>query len=213
MKKLYFYYIDMKYVRNLGKVDDNVMSVSPQSGKQNRPFIGVVTILNNKKYCIPLTSPKAKFRGKSGVDYIKIFDDKKVDSHGTNIIIGVLNINNMIPVDEAVISRVDLKINKQDSSAVAHSKELLQNQLNWCREHSDIIERRANKVYDLVVNNPNKNMSLISRCCNFKKLEDVLSRYSSKYHKQPNSVNEPMLEYGLTDALNNNEIEEDDLEL
>lgn len=36
MKELNFYYIDLKYIRNLSNVDDNVMSISPQRGKQNR---------------------------------------------------------------------------------------------------------------------------------------------------------------------------------
>ena len=36
------------------------MSVSPQIGKENSPFVGVVVICNDKKYCIPLKSPKPK---------------------------------------------------------------------------------------------------------------------------------------------------------
>ncbi len=42
MKKLNLYTMDMKYVRDLAKVDDNVLSVSPQENKQRRPFVGVV---------------------------------------------------------------------------------------------------------------------------------------------------------------------------
>ncbi len=56
--RLRLYTIDMKYVRNLEKVDDNVMSVSPQSGKAIRPFVGIIVLVNEKKYCIPLSSPK-----------------------------------------------------------------------------------------------------------------------------------------------------------
>ena len=58
--RLNLYSIDMKYVRNLSKVDDNVMSVSPQIDKVSRPFVGIVVICKNKNYCIPLTSPKEK---------------------------------------------------------------------------------------------------------------------------------------------------------
>ncbi len=50
----------MKYVRDLSKADDKVMSVSPQERKENRPFVGIVVIMDSKKYCIPLTSPKPK---------------------------------------------------------------------------------------------------------------------------------------------------------
>jgi hypothetical protein len=42
MAKLRLYRMDMKYVRDLARVDDNVMSVSPQVEKANRPFVGVV---------------------------------------------------------------------------------------------------------------------------------------------------------------------------
>lgn len=35
-KRLHLYLIDMKYIRNLAKVDDRVMSVSPQVGKETR---------------------------------------------------------------------------------------------------------------------------------------------------------------------------------
>ena len=50
----------MKYIRDLAKSDDNVMSVSPQIGKESRPFVGIVVICDKKPYCIPLTSPKPK---------------------------------------------------------------------------------------------------------------------------------------------------------
>ena len=56
--RLHLYTLDMKYVRDLSKADDKVMSVSPQENKENRPFIGIVVIMDGKKYCIPLTSPK-----------------------------------------------------------------------------------------------------------------------------------------------------------
>lgn len=38
-KRLNLYLIDMKYIRNLAKADDHVMSVSPQAGKETRPFV------------------------------------------------------------------------------------------------------------------------------------------------------------------------------
>ena len=48
-KRLSIYQIDMKYVRDLAKVDGKVMSVSPQENKENRPFVGIVVIMNDKK--------------------------------------------------------------------------------------------------------------------------------------------------------------------
>ena len=52
-KRLNLYLIDMKYIRNLAKADDHVMSVSPQVGKETRPFVGIVVVCESLKYCIP----------------------------------------------------------------------------------------------------------------------------------------------------------------
>lgn len=59
-ERLKLYRIDIKYVRNLAKIDDNVLSVSPQKNKSNRPFVGIIVINQKKKYCVPLSSPKVK---------------------------------------------------------------------------------------------------------------------------------------------------------
>ena len=92
-KRLNLYRIDMKYIRNLAKVDEHVMSVSPQLGKETRPFVGIVIVCDTQKYCIPLSSPKAKHNSmKNDVDFIKIMDGEKL--------IGVLNLNNMVPVED-----------------------------------------------------------------------------------------------------------------
>ena len=52
--KLKLYTMNMKYVRDLHNVDDSVQSVSPQIHKSNRPFVGVVVVCDEHKYCIPL---------------------------------------------------------------------------------------------------------------------------------------------------------------
>ena len=116
-KFLNAYIVDLKYVRDLSKADSRVMSISPQSGKEMRPFIGIVVIADNKEYCIPLTSPKEKFKVKSKEDFIKILDPKQKDEKGVPRTIGVLNLNNMIPVSEEVISKIDLKNSKLNKSA------------------------------------------------------------------------------------------------
>ncbi|MBR1571722.1 MAG: type III toxin-antitoxin system ToxN/AbiQ family toxin [Lachnospiraceae bacterium] len=104
MKKLDLYYIDLKYIRDLSNADDNVMSISPQRGKQSRPFVGVVVLMNNRKYCIPFTSPKDKFKNKkSQVDFIKVFDEERRDENGQFKLIGILNINNMVPIEARYI--------------------------------------------------------------------------------------------------------------
>lgn len=172
---LNLYYVDMKYIRELHNADDKVMSVSPQIGKAARPFLGVVLIMESKKYCIPLTSPqKDKFKGKSKEDFIKISDPKRKDEHGAPITIGILNLNNMIPVSEQFIQKIDL------SASTDFNRNLLINELKWCRDNLDIISNRANKLYNKVTLTPEKDRNLTQRCCNFKRLEQVLDKWLSK---------------------------------
>ena len=76
MARLRLYHMDMKYVRDLARVDNNVMSVSPQTGKSTRPFVGIV-VNGDRSYCVPLTSPKPKHeRMRNGRDLTKVFDPK-----------------------------------------------------------------------------------------------------------------------------------------
>lgn len=178
MIEIDLYYIDLKYIRSLSNVDDNVMSISPQRGKENRPFVGVIVLVNGEEYCIPLTSPKEKFRKKkSQVDFIKIFDESSRDENNQYKLIGVLNINNMIPVEATVIRKVDLVIHKNDSMEIKRSKILMQKQLAWCRANKEVINNRAQKVYDLVVNTPEKNKNLTKRANKYKELENKLRKY------------------------------------
>lgn len=87
------YKVDMKYIRNLHNIDDKVLSVSPQMGKDNRVFVGIVIICGAHKYCIPLSSPKEKHKKmKNSMDFSKIEINGKL--------LGVLNFNLMIPIEE-----------------------------------------------------------------------------------------------------------------
>lgn len=171
-EQLCFYNIDMKYIRDLSKVDDNVLSVSPQIDKQNRPFIGILVMINGKQYCAPITSPKPKHQTMpKNFDYIKIMG--KVGNKED--IIGVINFNNMIPVHKSVITPIELKIRPNDNFQTQHYKTLTGNQLKWCRSHSDAILKNAQKTYNMIVNGK-ANQSLKKRCCNFQKLEKVLEK-------------------------------------
>ena len=164
------YTLDMKYVRDLAKVDDNVMSVSPQIGKQMRPFVGVVLLCGGKRYCVPLSSPKPKHEHmRNSRDFSRI-----IDSGGK--LIGVLNLNNMIPVDENVIAPIDMVVRPSDDESVKGYKGLLNDQLDWCNANREIIVRKANKLYRLVTEHPERARSLVKRCCDYRKLEGVLEK-------------------------------------
>ncbi len=75
---------------------------------------------------------------------------------------------------------VDLHISESDSKKLAEYKHLMKDQLKWCNENIDNITKKANKLYQFVTITPEKSYSLTRRCCDFKKLEQVLEKWISK---------------------------------
>jgi len=176
-QRLNLYLIDIKYIRNLANADDNVMSVSPQIDKENRPFVGVVIVCEEHAYCVPLSSPKAKHVSmKNDVDFTKIIVQEKL--------IGVLNFNNMIPVDSSCIEPLDLKITSRDHVTTRQYKKLALKQLEWCRQNQESIVKKANKLYRLVQSD-RVSGHLKKRCCDFKKLEQISQKWNKNLKTKP----------------------------
>ena len=135
-ERLNLYYMDMKYIRDLHNADDRVQSVSPQIHKSNRPFVGIVVICGEHKYCVPLDSAKEKHKTqKNDVDFTRIFDGEKL--------ISVMNFNNMIPVDDKFIRKIDLSPNPKDNPAQAHYKKLCIKEIEWCRKNQESIVKKS----------------------------------------------------------------------
>jgi len=171
-KRLNLYLIDMKYIRDLAHADNNVMSVSPQIGKSSRPFIGIIVVCEEHEYCVPLSSPKEKYKAmKNDVDFTRIFDGEKL--------IGVLNFNNMVPVAEQFLQPVDLKSREGDNANTKHYKAMAAKQLTWCQKNQDAIVKKANKLYQMIITGAASGI-LKKRCCDFVKLEKVLERKTTK---------------------------------
>ena len=174
-ERLNLYFLDMKYVRYLHNADDRVQSVSPQIHKNNRPFVGIIVVCEEHKYCVPLDSAKEKHKTQNNdVDFTRIFDGDRL--------ISVLNFNNMIPVDDRFVSKIDLKPSEKDTIAQAHYKKLCIKEIEWCRRNQDSIVKKANKLYHLV-QKPNCSTMLKKRCNDFKKLEKVLEKLSENKTK------------------------------
>ena len=171
-ERLNLYRIDMKYIRNLHNIDNRVSSVSPQIGKQHRIYVGLVVVCNTRKYLIPLSHPVEKHKRMSPrADF-----DKIIDRHGK--LIGVLNYNLMIPVDDQQLIKIDLKKNKTDSIGESYYKQLCIDELNWCRKNADIIINKANCLYRLCTNESNYKGK--GRCLDFKRLEIECDKYNEK---------------------------------
>lgn len=169
------YKVDMKYIRNLHNIDDKVLSVSPQAGKDNRVFVGIVVICGVHKYCIPLSSPKKKhMKMKNSMDF------SKIEVNGN--LLGVLNFNLMIPIEEEQLQLVDTTVFKRDRENIRYYKRLCEQELEWCQKNSEVICNKANVLYKKCLSN--ENFSGKERCLNFLKLEAECRKYNAKIKKR-----------------------------
>jgi len=144
-KSFKLYTVNIKYIRNLHKVDDNVPSVSPQIEKQIRPFLGIIVLINDSKFCIPFTSNSNKKNKKFEAMRENITFRKICDKDGK--VLAALNLNNMIPVREEYVTEIDLRIHPTDTQELRRWKKLCIKELDWCQTHQDEIERLANELY------------------------------------------------------------------
>jgi len=171
-KRFKLYNVNIKYIRNLHRVDDNVPSTSPQIGKSSRPFLGIIVLVNGSKFCIPLTSNTEKKNKKFEVMRENITFRKICDKDGR--MLAALNLNNMIPVRDEYITEIDLKIRPEDTQVLQRWKKLCMKELNWCQSHQGEIERLANELYRIYTSNEPFEKRKI--CLNFPALEEECNK-------------------------------------
>lgn len=53
----------------------------------------------------------------------------------------------------------------------------MRDQLRWCNENRDLIVRKAQKLYRIVVERHVSARGLVRRCCDFKRLEQVMEEW------------------------------------
>lgn len=150
--RLNLYTVDSEYFDFLRNFEPRVPLV-----KVHRPFLGIVLKVNYKNYFAPLSSPKQKHTNMHEQrDLIKIDDGK----------LGVINLNNMIPIPMSRCIRIDLE-NIEDIKY----KILLKKQFLWCNKNSSKVILKAEKLYNSVCYSDKENSLLKKRCCDFKLLE------------------------------------------
>ena len=156
------YEIDDGYIEYLRKFDNKVLSTKVGDRNYTRKYVGI--LLHNKEfqYFIPLSSYK------SGT-YDSMHESisfKKIRN------MAVLRINNMIPVIDSVIRRIDF--NQVSDSKY---KILLQNEYRVLKPREREIRRDARIVYHYRLNEINKDKKLYKICCDFKLLEEKATEY------------------------------------
>ncbi|MBY8067964.1 type III toxin-antitoxin system ToxN/AbiQ family toxin [Vibrio fluvialis] len=157
-----FYTVTDDYIQHLKAADKNV----PDNYSETRAYIGIVLTVKGTKYLAPLTSYKEK------QDQIKnstptIF---KLNEEGNlSNKLGMIQLNNMIPVTDSVIDELDVDAQKEPY------KSMLQRQIKFIKKNSDKIATRATKLYRLVAESKHPHFSKVS--CNFELLEAAMLAY------------------------------------
>lgn len=163
-KKIRIVKVDSKYCDYLRKFDEKV--VFNAGSKELRPFIGILFIVNKLEYFAPLSSPKEKHRKlRNTLDLIKINNGEY----------GVINFNNMIPVEKGNYEEFDLNKKTEDKTEMKRIM-LMNNQLRWLTVNKQEIYTKSRLLYNLYKNNKlPKNVK--DRCCNFTLLEEKCKVY------------------------------------
>lgn len=158
---LKFVNVDMAYLKHLHEVCDEVFY--KPTNYDNKPYLGILINNNGRKYVLPLTSAKEKHKSwkdsypdrflvysiepKNAVSAQAIFmetDDENKVKH----ILSAVDIKKMIPVNDKVISAVDINSHADDSEEVAKYKDLMNKEYSFCVKIMDDILVKASRIYD-----------------------------------------------------------------
>lgn len=163
-----FYEIDDEYIDYLQKFDSKIYSTKMGNRNHARKYIGVLFHNKNCKYIIPLSS----YKPQTYDDMYESISFKKIANYA------VLRINNMIPIIDSVIHKIDFSKETDE-----RYKTLLQNEYRVIKSREKEIRRDSRIVYFYRLNDKNKNTKLYNICCNFVLLEEKSILY------QPQDIN------------------------
>lgn len=146
-----FYYIDQNYLASLSALDSRIYL------KSNRPYIGIIFKIADLHFFAPLSSPKPKHARLKKPSVYKMHE-----SNDPNKPLGIININNMIPVPLDKVSLVDM------TQVDRKYYWILQAQLRFIKSNQDDIKSCAETLYyKAKAGHP-----ISAYCLDFQKLED-----------------------------------------
>lgn len=157
--------VDTNYCNYLRKYDSKVPYNYDE--KKDRPFVGVLFEVEKFKYFAPLSSPKKKhLMMHSTIDFLKIDGGK----------LGAINFNNMIPVTENNIIKIELNKPGKNLANERYLK-LLKEQLYWLNRNDAKLFESSRKLYNKYISGT-LNSRIAKRCCNFILLEQKCLEYN-----------------------------------
>ena len=160
-----FYEIDDNYIDYLRQFDSKILSTKDGDRKYLRKYIGIMMHNRDCKYFIPLSSYKPK-------TYDNMYESKSLKKIGN---MAVLRINNMIPVIDEVIHKMDF-----NSITDQNYKYLLQSEYRIIKSREKEIRTDSRIIYYYRLNEKNKDKGLYNICCDYKLLEEKSKEYLTK---------------------------------
>ena len=163
------YTVETKYINYLSNFQVHIWD-NKENGNL-RPYVGIVLNIGDYKYYAPLTSPKPKHNNMpERLDLIRLEYKKRL--------IAVINLNNIIPVSDRLISKIDM-----DNLTDRKYKELLNIEIIQIRRKQSVILKNAKILYNKMTKfrNDSQNAKLVSICYDFHMLEQKLDEYMSAY--------------------------------
>lgn len=157
MEKLRLYRVTDKYIHFLKTRDSRVQD----NKNRRRPYVGVVLLVGDYRYFVPMESPKPNHANIKPGRHIMKLDGGKL---------GLLGFNNMIPVHDDALISFDI-----DKEPDAKYVDLLRHQVTYINRNKADVLNHASQTYYNVVNK--KNAFLLGICCDFKKLERACKQY------------------------------------
>lgn len=160
------YSISDEYIRYLRKEVPNVYDSHENHRLHSRKYVGILVLVRDIKYFIPLSSPKPSDYLSDGTirnSTLTILRLTRTNS-GVARLLSTMRISHMIPVPDSEIERY----NVQGEKDIAY-KDLIEDELRWIEHNDTEIQKRAKRVYFL-----KKNESKTRNERNYKTLDSIL---------------------------------------
>lgn len=177
------YNVDIEYLRYLNKIEPEVQ-FSEDKDYEQKPFLGIVVLIDQYTYFIPLTSGKrkhSKWKNVGTAHYLIYEQVRKSELRPNDItksisetdalkIFAALDIKKMIPVKDGLYSRIDFSTLNDRKYA-----DLLEKEYRFCQKIQNGILLKAQQIYE-----EQKSTGVIHPIyCDFAKLEVACDTYNT----------------------------------
>ena len=178
-----FYNVDTRYLQYLNTIEPEVQFTQEKDYTQ-KPFLGILVIIETYTYFIPLTSGKpkhAKWKNVGSAHYLIYEQVKKMELRKRDIfkyisetdalkIFAALDLKKMIPVADGLYSRIEFA--KLEDQKYA---DLLEKEYRFCQKIQDGILSKVTQIY----REQKETGKVYPMYCNFSRLEDACNQYQS----------------------------------